>query len=136
MKHYEIVATLVEQGDSYCFELRTGASNGAIGLLGFFGGKIEAGETEREAACREVREESNLSPQPEDLEPIGELNVVSDRDNETITVHAQLFKLRVDPKIQVEATIGEAVTMTQQQVKSKLDGFSPVARAYFETRKD
>lgn len=38
-----------------------------------FGGKIEAGETMRECAARELFEESGLKARPEDLIPVGDL---------------------------------------------------------------
>ena len=135
MKHYEVVATLIDQGDNYCFELRVGASNGDYGLLGFFGGSVEEGEELLEAACREVREESNLTPQPDDLEFIREVDVISDRDNQTITVHGRIYRLKVDPSFKVEARVGEAVVIPKDKVQ-QLDTFSPLARAFFEAEKE
>lgn len=61
-----------------------------VGLWNGWGGGVEEGETIREAAVRELREESSLSANKEDLKYLGAVTFHNKRDDGsefTVTVH-------------------------------------------------
>lgn len=53
-------------------------AKGAAGLIGSFGGKIEANETAIMAAKRELEEETSLIIQQQRLKKLGTTTVISD----------------------------------------------------------
>lgn len=132
MREIELAMTLIEQGDTYLLQLRnTEPEKGAAGLVGCFGGRIEAKETAYEAALRELSEETSLTSDNA-LEELGNVKVVSDRDNEPVHVKASVFRLVLDPLIQVEAHDGELVILHHTDVGNSLDKMTPATRKAFE----
>jgi 8-oxo-dGTP pyrophosphatase MutT (NUDIX family) len=130
---YKIVMALIGQGDNYVLQRRDINPNiGAAGLVGCFGGKIEEGETPQEAAAREISEETNLRPKPEDLSFIGEVNVASDRNGQPIQVNSQVFRLTVDPSAEIVAADGERVLYAKDNAGSHLSEMTPATRATFK----
>ena len=57
------------------------------------GGKVQAGESVEEAACREVKEEVGLDVKPEDLQSVGEVEFVYEARPDT-TNHCFVFLTR------------------------------------------
>jgi ADP-ribose pyrophosphatase YjhB (NUDIX family) len=90
----EITATLVYpmrangHGDEVLLARKTRKIG--IGKWNGWGGKVERGETVREAAIRELKGESNLEAKPEDLEFVGTLHF----KNPDLLVHVETFLLR------------------------------------------
>ena len=71
------------------------------GLWNGYGGKVEEGETIREAACREIKEESDLDTKEEDLEEVGVIDFFfKDREDWNQRVH--IFFIRVWEGIEKE----------------------------------
>ncbi|MGH7157281.1 MAG: NUDIX domain-containing protein [Candidatus Saccharimonadales bacterium] len=133
MENYRIVMTLIEQGDNYVLQRRDSNPNiGAAGLVGCFGGKIETGEAPKAAAAREVSEETSLKPNPVDLEFVGEVDVVSDRNGQPIQVNSQVFRLTVDPDTKIEATDGQRIIYAKDGAESHLSEMTPATRATFQ----
>lgn len=66
------------------------------GCIGIFGGRAEGGENPIEAALRELKEETNLSPKAEDLELFKVYE--QERDDAPTTATLSVFTLKnVDP---------------------------------------
>jgi len=133
MKHFEIGMGLIRQGEAYLLQLRNGEQQaGALNLIGCFGGQIEPDETPAQAVCREVAEESSLSPRPEELKYLGEVSVDSERHGQAITVHSSVYLIKVPWRTVVEAKEGELIKMTSAEVRAHPDKMTPATRACFE----
>lgn len=118
VQHFNIVMTLVRQGDKLHLQRRTGKKqSGAIGKIGTFGGEIENGETELAAAQRELAEESSVAVQQDQFLYLGELNVQSEKYGKPATVHAAVYEIDVAEDIAVEAREGELVTLSVKELR-------------------
>ena len=95
MREMKIAIAALYRPEEYILHRRNGnKARGAVGLIGFFGGEREAGETFRRTAAREVGEETSLELSPEAFEPLsGMYKVISDRDNQPITIWAKVFQV-------------------------------------------
>ncbi len=134
MRQLNIALCLIEQDGKYLMQLRDGDPKiGGAGLIGCFGGKIEAGETPAQAALREMSEETNHKPQKQHLSYLGEVNVVSDHKLEAVKVRAHVHKVMLDAATKIEAAEGKLVRMTLDEVKKNLDRLTTGTRACFET---
>ena len=132
-KKISIAMAALKQGDSYLLQLRGYDPHiGAAGLIGFFGGKLEAGETPLMAVCREIGEETSLVLDPAQGTELGVVEVSSDMYNQMIEVHATVFQFSVDEAIQVVAKEGELVSMTRQALTGQTDRLTPATKAWLE----
>lgn len=128
--HYEVVLVLLRQGDTYYLQLRNGAKqSGALGFVGGFGGAIEPGETPEEAACRETAEESSVHLEPNALELLGEVSVLSEKHGVPSTVHAIIYCAEVSESEEITALEGELVKMSLAELRDNIQLLSPVLRA-------
>jgi 8-oxo-dGTP pyrophosphatase MutT (NUDIX family) len=133
MRKLTIVMGVIQQGEHYLLQLRNGeAKIGAAGLIGFFGGKIEPDEDPAKAICRELGEETNLSPKTHEVRLLGNVKVTSDHKLEPVEVYAHIFHIPIDPNIIVEALEGELVKLGLAEALEKLHLMTPGTRAYFE----
>ena len=135
MRDMTIALGLVERGDSYLLQLRPQNRRiGAAGLIGCFGGKIEQGETPQHAAWRELAEETTINVSEQDYVELGEVNVISDNNFQTIKVKGHLYKVTIDPSISIEAKPGhgEVVSIQKDDIPARLDEMTPGTRASFE----
>jgi len=134
MRKLHIALCLIEQDGKYLMQLRDGDPKiGGAGLVGFFGGKIEDGETPAQAAHREMGEETTHVSKPQDFSFVGEVNVISDHKLELVEVKAHVHKIVIDAATKLEAAEGKLVSMTLQEVKDSLDQLTTGTRAYFES---
>jgi 8-oxo-dGTP pyrophosphatase MutT (NUDIX family) len=132
MEEFRIVMTLIEQGNNYVLQRRDINPNiGAAGLVGCFGGRIEDGETAIEAAVREIREETNLAPNSDELSYVGEVDVISDYQRVPIKVNSQVFRFSARPEIEIAAEDGECVIYAKDEATSHLPEMTPATRATF-----
>lgn len=133
MDHFEVAMGLVRQGETYVLQLRNGKNQaGGLNLIGCFGGKVEIGETPLEAACRELAEESTFAPDQSRAILLGEVDVLSERHNKPITVHATIYLFELTDDETIQAREGEAVRMMYQEIMSSLDRFTSATRSCFE----
>lgn len=133
MRKLIVALGLIEQGDNYLMQLRgTNPMIGGAGLIGCFGGKVEASESPKDAACREINEETNLKLKTNDLGLLGEVSVASDHRMETIKVKAYIFEIQIGSEILIEATEGELVTIQKKDAHKYLDKMTTGTRACFE----
>jgi len=70
------------------------------------GGKIDKGETARQALCREIREELNVSLDHSDLEYYAHITAAAYGENDGVTMEQDCFitKRRIEPKANAEIT--------------------------------
>lgn len=133
MEHFDVAMGLLQQGNTYLLQLRNGAQQaGGLNLIGCFGGKVEAGETAIEAACREVREESTHKPREADAELLGTVHVVSERHDKPITVAATIYRFMIPKGVPVAAREGTLKRMTEKEIRANLDTLTTATRACFE----
>ena len=133
MRTIEVSIGLIEQDGTYLLQRRVGdPSKGAIGLIGAFGGKVEKGESPVEAVCRELSEETTLSPTTEDFKLLGNVEVVSDRDLEPVKIMAHAFRLVIAPSQPVAAREGEIVRFNRKEAEENSEHLTPATRAAFE----
>ena len=131
--HLKVAMGLLLQDNKYLLQLRNGKQQiGGLNLIGCFGGKIERGETALQAVCREVAEESSYEPDPDEAELLGEVTVLSDRNDETVTVHATIYLIKVPSNITVRAHEGELVTMSLLEIRANMNKLTPANKACFE----
>jgi|GEM_PF-2942664 len=105
MKEIKIGITALYRPEEYVMHLRKGdKKRGAVGLIGFIGGQKRPKETFRQAAWREMAEETNLRLPIDSLEPMsGVYKVISDRDNEEVAVWSRLFRVLLPHGTVIEA---------------------------------
>lgn len=114
-------------------QLRDGdAKIGCVGLIGGFGGKIEAGEEPLLAICRELSEETSLTPSADQLRSLGTIEVVSDYQLEQTKVTAHTFHLVVSPEVKVVAREGTLTSIPKSEAHAHLHRMTPGTRACFE----
>ena len=131
MRAMKIALAVLQQGDDYLLQKRGNIPKiGGANLIGLFGGKIED-ETPLQAVCREVAEETNMSPKPEDATHWGEVDVTSDHNLEKVVVNAQIFHIKVAKDFEFKAKEGELVKMTKEQAMKQLDSMTPGTAACF-----
>jgi 8-oxo-dGTP pyrophosphatase MutT (NUDIX family) len=119
--------------DEYLLELRSaGNNNGAIGLIGCFGGIIETGEQANVAVAREIKEELGVAFKPEDYKAIGAVDVESDRDGEEVRIHSEVFEILLPYDFEVKSLKGNLVRMKLGEIDKKRDKLTPATRAAFE----
>jgi len=106
MKEMKIGITALYRPEEYVMHLRKGDQRrGAVGLIGFVGGKKKPKETYRQAAWREMTEETSLKLPIDSLEPMsGVYKVISDYDNEEVAVWTKLFRVLLPYGTVIEAT--------------------------------
>lgn len=132
MRELIIALGLIQQGDNYLLQLRDGDPKiGAAGLIGCFGGKIEDGESPAEAICRELAEETSLTPMLEDAEELGLVEVISDHQLEPVQVKGHSFRIVIGEKL-LEAKEGKVVTIHQSNIGERLNEMTPGTRAVFK----
>lgn len=128
-----IALGLIKQGNDYLLQLRDNKPViGGAGLIGCFGGKIEANESPNQAVSREIAEETNLKSLPEDWREVGEVSVTSDHKLETVKVKIKLFEVTVPKSTIIEAREGTLVKMTKQEATKRLAEMTTGTRAYFK----
>lgn len=124
--------TVIEQEDTYILQLRDNiVAKGGAGLIGCFGGQIEANETPRAAAVRELGEETTLQLKSNTLQALGTVMVVSDRDNQPVRVHADIFHVEVDSSVSIQAKEGRLVYLEKGEVAQRLRDMTTGTRAAF-----
>lgn len=106
MREKKVAITAIYTPEEYTLHLRKGdRKRGAVGLIGFIGGEKEESETYREAAARELGEETTLQLPVEQFEPVsGVYKVISDRDNVPVIIWTKLFRLQLPFGVKIEAT--------------------------------
>jgi len=133
MRRLDIVLCVIRQGDYFILQKRSNdPRRGGAGLIGFFGGKIEADESALAATCREVSEETSLLPKETDLQKIGTVHVTSDHNLEEVDVYATVFNFMVSGDMHIKAHDGTLVRMTHEEALQSLGNFTPGTRACFE----
>lgn len=132
-KNIEIAMAVLRQGDSFMMQQRGFDKNiGAAGMIGFFGGKLEPGESPLQAVCREIGEETSLVLDPETGTFQGEVDVPSDMYNQTIKVHANVFDFAVPEGIEATASDGDLILMTAQELAEARSRLTPATAAWLD----
>jgi 8-oxo-dGTP pyrophosphatase MutT (NUDIX family) len=128
-----VVAPFITGGGFFYFQRRSAdARRGAAGMVGTFGGKVEPGETDRQAAVREVGEETTLSLPLEAFRYLGECRVRSDSNLRAVTVDVVAFIVEFPRVADFEARDGELVVLPAADVSSHLPEMTPGTRAGWE----
>lgn len=120
-----ISITALQRGDEYIMHLRNGDQRrGAVGLIGFFGGQLEKGESHRQSARRELRQETNLNLPASDFDLLGDVDVKSDRDNHPVLIMAAVFKvsLPIETVVIAREKRDQLVVATTQEILSDYVG--------------
>lgn len=127
----DVAMSVIRQGVYYIFERRTKENNnGAIGLIGCFGGLINPQESAGEAAARELKEEAGLVLDQKSFKQIGGVDVVSDRDGVLVNIHAEVFEVTLPYGFEVRAL--NSVTMTITDISLRTDELTPATREAFK----
>lgn len=134
MQELEIVLGVIRQGDEYLLQNRDHNPSGAADMIGAYGGKIERKKDSgpEEATCRELAEETSLDLLPDDLSLLGEIDVVCDYKGKPAKIHGWAYLILLDSGVALESKEGTLVRMTESQVLSSLDEFTPGTRKCFE----
>lgn len=134
MQELYVASVALKRNNTYFMQYRDGnPSIGAVGLVGFFGGKVEPGEVPEVAARRELSEETDLVFASADrLEEIDTVEVISDYKQEPATVHMTIFGFDLPLGAQINAKEGKITAMTKDEALANLDKLTPATRAYFE----
>lgn len=131
-----IAMAALRQGDTYLLQLRNGdPAIGAVGLIGFYGGKIKAGEPVIRAVCREIGEETTLVLDPSLGREAGTVIVDSDMKGRAIRVQAHVIEFEVEKELAVESREGELVRMTEEELRQYSARLTPATLEYFKSIK-
>lgn len=132
MRQVHIVMGLLQQGDDYLLQLRNGdARIGAAGLVGCFGGKVNADEALEDAVARELGEETTCTIEPTQWKLLGKVKVLSDHLHEPVEVHATAFHHLLGKDADVVAKEGELIRWTLEAVMERIEQLTPATRAMF-----
>ena len=108
----DIAMTVLVDADEYLLQKRPLVTKkGASGLIGCFGGQIEAGEEPVAAAVRELVQEAGLIFDESQLSLLGEVHVISDRNNREVLINASVFEVLLPHGFPVTAIEGELKRM-------------------------
>lgn len=133
MENLRVSIGIIEQGGEYFLQRRgNNPVIGAAGLIGAFGGKIEPNEKPIEAVCREIAEETSLTPEMDDFIYLGNVEVISDIRNLPIKIDAHVYQLTIDLDLEVIAREGEVVRLTAIEVLERSELLTPATKAAFE----
>ncbi len=133
MRSIEVSIGLIQRNDTYLLQRRPDiGEKGAAGFIGAFGGTIEEGESPLEAVCRELSEETSLRPSTEDFKELGNVTVISDRDNLPVRIAATVFRLVIASETIVTTDEGELVEMTYDELQKNVHRLTPATKAAFE----
>jgi 8-oxo-dGTP pyrophosphatase MutT (NUDIX family) len=133
MLQLEISLGFIKQGETYLLQLRRDDPKlGASGMIGAFGGKVEADETPEQAVAREVSEETSLQVVPGDFEHLGEVEVISDFNLKEVRVVAHVYRTSIDAGTKLLAIEGEVVTIGLKNIVNYLNQFTPATKAVFK----
>lgn len=131
MQQLNIALAVLKQGDKYLLQRHSDTRKvDKSNSIGWFGGKNES-ETSVEAVCREVAEETTLTPKPEDATLLGHVEVTSDHVVEGVVINAAVFKIDVDPKVDVKAREGELIALTHEEALKQLSEMTVSTAATF-----
>jgi 8-oxo-dGTP pyrophosphatase MutT (NUDIX family) len=131
----DVAIAVICQLDTYLMERRTDEAKGATGLIGCFGGLINAGETPIVAVQRELVEETSLVLEEAEFALMGVVKVLSDRNHQPVIVNAHVFKTTMLPyglEVIVTNEENELIAMPIDEIADKLDRLTPATRAAFE----
>lgn len=133
MREMNIAIAMIRQGDEYLLQLRKGnPSIGATGLIGFFGGKLEPGESAATAVSREIGEETSLQTNPDDFSVVGPIAVESDHGLQVVSILGTVFQIALPVGAEITAHEGELVRIASDQVLGRLHEMTPGTRQAFE----
>lgn len=133
MRRIAVAIVFITRGGKYFLQLRgSDPYKGAAGLIGGFGGKIEAGEKAVEAAKRELEEETTLRVDVNRLQELGAATVVSDYQLEPAAVHLTAFLLKLQPGETFEATEGSVVKLSKPEAIAQGEELTPGTLACFK----
>jgi 8-oxo-dGTP pyrophosphatase MutT (NUDIX family) len=128
-----IAFCVIEQDGKWHLQLRDGDPKiGCVGLIGGFGGKIEEGEDPLLAICRELSEETSLTPSADEFKKLGIVEVISEYQFQQIPVLAHTYHLFVEPSQIIDAREGELIAFPKAHADNHLDRMTPGTRACFE----
>jgi ADP-ribose pyrophosphatase YjhB (NUDIX family) len=128
----EISIIVVEAPSGYVLQFRDGPKKiGATGLIGCLGGKIEKWESARQAALRELAEESNIISSDEQMSHLGSVIVESDMNHKVVTVHAEVFFTKVTDAENISLSEGKKVVLNPSEIAQRLHELTPATRAVF-----
>lgn len=130
----EVSIVVIKTPEGYVFERRVdNAAAGQPNKLGCYGGKLEADETAMEAARRELKEE--IGVEIENLAELGSVVVSSDHNLKMVTVTAHVFfiELETQPQATSSDSVGQPVTISEDQLPSVAHEMTPASLATFKT---
>ena len=129
MREIRIAMADIVQDDTHILQLRNHDPNkAAAGLIGFFGGQLEEGESSEQALHRELGEETTADPRLGSLTKIGPFAVTMEHDGETLEIVGDCYRLQMPLGTVVEAKEGSIVTMTDAELLSRTDEMSPATK--------
>jgi 8-oxo-dGTP pyrophosphatase MutT (NUDIX family) len=133
MREVNIAMALITQLGTYHLQRRTGPKEiGAAGLVGCFGGKIDDGESAKEAIARELPEETNITVEPENLKWLENFSVRSDHQNELVKVNVNVYGVLLPHGFKVSAKEGELVSWKQGEIIANENTLTPATKEFFK----
>lgn len=91
------------------------------------GGKPEPGETPRQALLRELAEELEYRPAPEQLDHLGRFESAAANEPGHL-VRAEVFRIRTDADLRPAAEIEELLRLSPAEAAALGDRLAPLAR--------
>lgn len=130
MRPIDIAMADIVQGDRHLLQLRNHDPNKpAAGLIGFFGGQREAGETYKQAVKRELHEETTLIIDENRLRVVGSFTTTMQHDGKSLQIIGRCYRVEVPTDTDVKAKEGEIVTMTTTDLAERTAEMSPATKA-------
>lgn len=122
------MADIVQDG-VHLLQHRTHSPNkAAAGLIGFFGGKVEADESFEQALGRELGEETTVEIGRGILTHIGPFAVTMEHEGKSLEISGECYRLEMPPGVVITAKEGGIVEMTDAELTSRVGELSPATK--------
>lgn len=127
MKELALVQLQVKNSDKFIFQRRDKKASTSPHLLAFFGGEVEQGEHPRDAAVRELTEETSLELDATLLTHVVSLDFPIELSGATQSLKLHLFSLLVrDANFSIHEGRGSEIYTNQEAISR--DDLAPTAR--------
>lgn len=129
----KVVICLVSRGNVFYFQHRNfKPEKGGADSIGCFGGAIENSESPETTSCREVAEETSLTPKLRDIECIGNVQVIADKNLRQVGIDAKVYQLDLSTNINFKAKEGQLVKMNLGEIQQNLERLTPATKKAFK----
>ena len=109
-----------------------GENIGSPGLIGCFGGKVDAAESPEDAAGREVREETSLDITGMNLTEVASFNIRDSLRGTTYDIKVDAYSVAIPAGMEVRAREGSLVRLAHTKAAQFVGEMTPATSKLFK----